>query len=193
MAQTKDETKRLAIRDAVIADVVENGLSKAPISRIAQHAGVSAGTIYIYYPNKNEMLQSIFLEIKSLMHGTMMDAHHSGSNSTESIRLMWFAMFRFILEKPNMFAFHEAIDAEKLLSSHQRVELTEMAIDIHKALSAAIDDGTVKDMPMDCLVSLLLAPAVSLARRMLAGNSKDVEKANCVFEAIWNGIANVGK
>ena len=189
MAQTKDEAKRIAIRDAVITDVVENGIGNAPVSLIAKRAGVSAGTIYIYYPNKDEMLQSIFLEIKSMLHDAMMAAAKSGASSEDCIRLMWFALFRFILEHPDMFAFHEAVSAEKILSSDQREDVVRMAGDVHRVLRAAVNDGTLKDIPIDGLVSLLIAPATSLARRMLASGSQDGEVAEQVFQAIWIGIA----
>ncbi len=189
MAQTKDENKRIAIRDAAIADVVENGLGNAPVSQIAKRAGVSAGTIYVYYPNKEEMLQSIYLEIKSLLHDAMMSARRADTSSAGSIRSMWFAMFNFILQEPDMFVFHEAVSAENLLNPSQRGEIASMANDIHEVLRSAIDDGTLKDMPMDCLVSLLLAPAVSLARRMLSSGSNEMKNAEHVFQAIWDGIS----
>lgn len=189
MAQTKDENKRVAIRDALIADVVENGLGKAPISQIARRAGVSNGTIYIYYPNKDEMLQSVFVEIKSLLHGTMMGAYREARTNADAIRSMWFAMFNFILQNPDMFAFHETVAAENFLNSAQQEKVLSQAGEIHLALQSAVDDGTLKDMPMDCLISLLLAPAVSLARRMLSNGSKDITKADHVFQAIWDGIA----
>lgn len=190
MSQTKDENKRIAIRDAVIADVVANGLGKAPVSRIAKRAGVSAGTIYIYYPNKDEMLQSTYLEIKSLLHDVMINAYQTTSSSAEGIRSMWFAMLRFIVENPDMFAFHEAISAEKLLNPDQRDDISAMAKEIHELLLSAIGDGTLKDMPMDCMIPLLNGPLISLARRTLSNGSTQLENADLVFDAIWAGIAN---
>ncbi|MCY6380753.1 TetR/AcrR family transcriptional regulator [Hoeflea prorocentri] len=173
----------------MIADVVENGLDKAPVSRIAKRAGVSAGTIYVYYPNKDEMLQSIYLEIKSLLHDAMMTASGPGADSAKRIRSMWFAMFGFMLENPDMFAFHEIVAAEKLLGPDQLEEVAGMAGDIHGVLGDAINDRTLKDMPMDCVISLLFGPAVNLARRMLSGGSHDLQKADLVFRSIWTGIA----
>lgn len=189
LAQQKNEQKRLVIRDAVIADVVEHGLDNAPVSRIAKRAGVSAGTIYIYYPNKERMLQSIFMEIKQLLHTEMMEAWQSGNDSAGSVRAMWFAMFRFVLDNPDMFAFHEALGSNKLLSTTQREDVSAMAQDMHSVLQAAIEDGTLKDMPIDCLAPLLTAPAVSFARRLLANGETATEHADLIFNSIWAGIA----
>lgn len=190
MAQTKDENKRVAIRDAVIVDVVENGLDKAPVSLIAKRAGVSTGTVYVYYPNKDQMLQSIYLEIKILLHETMMEAYHSGSDSAERIRLMWFAMFNFMLKNPDFTAFHEAMVPSKLMDSELQRTVRGMASEIHTLLQSAIDDGTLKTMPMDCLVSLLIAPAASLAGRMTIQNTNDTDNPEYVFQAIWDGISS---
>lgn len=188
MAQTKDEKKRIAIRDAVIADVVEHGLGNAPMSRIAKRARVSAGTIYIYYPNKDEMIQSIYLEIKTLLHESMLEAYASGTDTKERLRRMWFAMFETMLAKPAMFAFHEIIGAEKILTSEQQSSASAMAVDLRDRLLAGVDDGTLKAMPPECLASLFFAPAISLARRMLDAGQTDLQKGETLFEMIWIGM-----
>ena len=139
MAQTKDQMKQIAIRDAVIADVVENGLGNAPMSRIAKTAGVSAGTIYLYYPNKEEMLQAIYLEIKRLLGDAMIGAFRSGETTADGLRDMWFAMFDTIIERPDMFAFHEVISAERMLSPDHEESARQMAREIQAATGLRLE------------------------------------------------------
>ena len=190
MSQTKDESKRISIRNAVIADVVVNGLGNAPISRIAARAGVSVGTIYIYYSNKKDMLQSVYLEIKKLLHGVLMGVHRAATSSAEAIRSMWFAMLHFIVKNPDMYAFHEAICAEKLLNPDQREDVSIMANEIQGVLLSAVQDGTLKNMPIHCLISLLNGPLVSFARWALSNGSTQPKKdAEQIFQAVWKGIA----
>lgn len=189
MAQTKDETKRRAIRDAVIADVIENGLGKLSMPRIAKRASVSAGTLYVYYSGKDEMLQSIYLEVKSLLHAAVMDAQSDRHTSSERIRAMWFAMFDFIIEKPKMFAFHESIDMEQVLGKRQNELAADMARDIYQAIESAVGDGTLKPLPIGCLLSILVGPAVYLSRWNFADRKLTEEEVEATFEAIWAGIA----
>lgn len=188
MAQTKDEKKRIAIRDAAIADVVEHGLGNALMSRIASKAGVSAGTIYLYYPNKELMLQSVYLEIKRLLGDAMIGAFEAGEDAAQGLRGMWFAMFDTMIERPDMFLFHEVISAEGILDPDHEQRALRMAREIRALLQSTIDDGTVKTMPIDCLASLYFGPATNLVRRLVDQGSSARDRAETVYGAIWAGI-----
>lgn len=189
MAQKKDETKRCAIRDAVIADVIENGLGKLSMPRIAKRASVSAGTLYIYYSGKDEMLQSIYLEVKSLLHAAVMNAQSDSDDSTERIRAMWFAMLDFIVKQPMMFAFHESIDMEQLLNKPQSDAASDMANDIIEAIEHAVGDGTLRPLPTECLLSILVGPAIYLSRRNFSDRKLTEQEVEATFDAIWAGIS----
>ncbi len=58
----KDDEKERRIRHAVIELMLREGFNGTSIAKIARLAGVSPATVYIYYENKEEMLQDIYLE-----------------------------------------------------------------------------------------------------------------------------------
>ena len=58
----KDDEKERNIKEAVIKLILEEGFHGASISKIAKLAGVSPATVYIYYENKENMLQNIYNE-----------------------------------------------------------------------------------------------------------------------------------
>lgn len=194
LAQRKDENKRLAIRNAVVSDVIEVGLSGTSMTRIAAAANLSPGTIYLYYPNKDALLQQVFIEIKSAMHEKLMQAFEQGDSSTEKIRNLWFAMFAYLVEKPRDFAFHETINAAQILTPQQQSKMAGMAQDIRTILNDAVDDGTLKPAPVESILAVLMAPALHLARRSaLADQPVRQEVVKHCFDMIWSGISNHGQ
>lgn len=62
MPRPVDETKLIAIKKATMQVVVEEGISGASISQIAQRAEVSVGYLYRFYEGKRELLESLFQE-----------------------------------------------------------------------------------------------------------------------------------
>ena len=58
MAGVKE--KEVAIHRAAIQVISENGFHGAKMARIAEVAGVSAGSLYTYYADKNDILDRIF-------------------------------------------------------------------------------------------------------------------------------------
>ena len=63
----KDEKKEQAVVAAAITLINERGFSEVSIAKIAKEAGVSPATIYIYYENKEDMLNKIYISLKTEM------------------------------------------------------------------------------------------------------------------------------
>ncbi|MFA6596230.1 MAG: TetR/AcrR family transcriptional regulator [Ignavibacteriaceae bacterium] len=58
--RTKEGTKELDILEAAIKVFAEQGYHRAKISKIAELAGVAAGSVYVYFQNKEDILLKIF-------------------------------------------------------------------------------------------------------------------------------------
>ncbi len=55
-----DESKQEQIREAALAVFARRGFHETTVAEIAREAGVAKGTIYLYYPSKEEVLIDIF-------------------------------------------------------------------------------------------------------------------------------------
>ena len=51
-----------AISEATIQVLLEQGVSRLTTTRVAERAGVSVGTLYQYYPNKQSLLFAVLAE-----------------------------------------------------------------------------------------------------------------------------------
>lgn len=63
--RTKSNEKRIALLNATLHLVNNNGFHDAPMSKIAKMAGVSPATIYIYFENKQDLINQLYLENKA--------------------------------------------------------------------------------------------------------------------------------
>ena len=66
--------KRTAILEATLTLSSERGFHNTPMSLIAKTSGVSAGIIYHYFANKEELINELYKEIKlEYLHATLAD------------------------------------------------------------------------------------------------------------------------
>jgi TetR/AcrR family fatty acid metabolism transcriptional regulator len=69
---TSDPKKRVKILDAATRVFAEHGFFGAQVADIARRAGIAAGTVYLYFRSKDDVLVSIF---DRTMQEAIRDAH----------------------------------------------------------------------------------------------------------------------
>ncbi|MEN3112312.1 TetR/AcrR family transcriptional regulator [Uliginosibacterium paludis] len=74
MARPRSEDKQIALLDAATEVIALQGLG-APTALIAKRAGVAEGTLFRYFPNKDALLNAVYL--------------HQCRNAAESTRCAW--------------------------------------------------------------------------------------------------------
>lgn len=190
VARPKDDEKRQAIRDAVISVVIEGGLANVSVSKIAKRAGVSPGTIYLYFSNKEELIQQTYLDIKTDWFAAMFDAANSAEDSATKIRNMWFALFDFVVAHPNEFLFSETVGAAHLIDAANEASIAKKIQKLEGVMTKAIKDGTLAKAPVASIQAVLMAPAVQLAKTA-ARDKKKVKPAllRDTFDIVWKGLA----
>ncbi|HEY8960850.1 MAG TPA: TetR/AcrR family transcriptional regulator [Luteolibacter sp.] len=88
MARPLSEEKRQALLDAA-ADLVATQGVGASTAKIAQVAGVSEGTLFVYFPTKDDLLNKLFVEIESSLAGAMQAPYPQDEDARERFRLVW--------------------------------------------------------------------------------------------------------
>ena len=61
----KSIDKRDALIEATIKLVNNNGFHATPMSKIAKMANVSPATIYLYFENKQDLVNKTYIEVKA--------------------------------------------------------------------------------------------------------------------------------
>src|ERR1700689_4325064 len=89
MARPKSEDKRNAILDAATRLFAERGLTAAPTSEISKQAGVAEGTLFTYFRTKDDLINSLYREIKLELADAMMSDFPRKKNVGTRMRHVW--------------------------------------------------------------------------------------------------------
>jgi AcrR family transcriptional regulator len=83
------------LQAAALTLFVEKGYAATRIEEVAQHAGVSKGTLYLYYPNKEELFKAVVRQNLAglIAEGQEMVAQYQGRSADLLVELMgtWWA------------------------------------------------------------------------------------------------------
>lgn len=101
----KDDEKQKSIKEAVIKLILKEGFHGTSISKIAKEAGVSPATVYIYYENKEVMLQDIYREYSEDIFDYLLDKLHNCSNGEQIVEILVKEYYFYIKENSEVFHF----------------------------------------------------------------------------------------
>jgi len=184
MARPLNEHKRAAILAAATQLVAEQGLGAAT-AQIAKAAGVPHGSVFTYFGTKAELLNALYLELKTELTGIVLEALPSGGDLRAQLRHIWESWTHWGVATPSKrraLAQLGVSDQVGALTRKAGYEAAQPALDIIWRISA---EGSLRNAPRPYVAALVEAMATTTMDAM----SDDPEHAASIcadgFEALW--------
>jgi AcrR family transcriptional regulator len=176
--------KRKAIMAAAIRVIATQGLS-APTATIAQKAGVSNGTLFTYFETKADLLNELYLELKTEMASAALAGLPADAGLRDQVFHMWSNWMTLAVSNP------EKRRALAQLAVSDEITPANRAA-AHKAMSAVADliersraKGPLRNVPMGFLVAILNSLADATMDFMIHDPANAKKHCKAGFEALW--------
>jgi len=177
--------KREAILAAARRLIARSGLHNTPMSALAREAGVAAGTLYLYFPSKEAMINALYLELLDDQFRSATATAPPDAAPSEALWTAWHGLARWHLDHPEASNVIEQCRAAGILSAETR-ELERR--DYERALTmfeGAIAAGGLRDLPMTVFHALFVGPIVDLTRQRDAG---EIEVTDDLLRTTFDGV-----
>jgi AcrR family transcriptional regulator len=99
--QRRKDARPQELLDAALQIFVERGFAAARTDDVAQRAGVSKGTLYLYYPSKDELLKAVISHSVSaqIAEGARLVDAHTGS-TVDLLRTLLVPWWQHLVNSP---------------------------------------------------------------------------------------------
>ena len=186
-------SRKQEIQDKIFAAafqlVSEGGFQQSPMSKLAQLSKVSIGSIYLYFPSKEALIQALFDHVRMEMEHAIM----KGYNRKASIRSRFKTIFLNTCDYYRNHKDHFIFMDQFLLSGYNKDVLEAFSENLSKEFLLLYKDGMkskdLKPIRFENVLSLSYGPIVSLFKKYHTGYirmSLDtiVELEECVWQAV---------
>lgn len=181
--------KRTLILETTLDLLSEFGFHGTPISLIAQRAGVGAGTIYRYFPNKEELINELFKEIKRKIIRAMLNNYGEEGTFKERFKHLWKNMVYYYIDHPRDFQFIEQHRYAPYMSNLTREESFMILSPIMMFFIESKRARAMKDLPLYTIIALLYGPIVSLLKQHIDNNQNlSDDRIEQAAEACWDAV-----
>jgi AcrR family transcriptional regulator len=187
--------KRVAILEATLELIAEQGFHNTPTSQIAKKACVGVGSIYRYFQDKDELIHELFHYVIKKESLAILKEHDPEAPFREQYIQLCTRMIKFSIEHPKESRFLEQYfnspygisrrQEDLLKQEHCKTKKPPLAILFEKAKAQQV----IKDLPPLILGALTFGPIFALLRDILAGLIEyDAEVMYKAVEACWDAI-----
>jgi len=186
----KNNKKHTDIINSTVSVVAKHGFHGASTSMIAGHAGVAAGSIYLYFESKDHLILEAFQELGRRCFMAVM----KGYPLKISIRQRFFHLGQALMRHWTLFP-EEFLFIDQFLSSPYRKSaspniLFNTEFGIMQLFLEGMEKQLFKEMPPAMLIALALGPAIQVIRASIAGILYlDDDRISVAVQACWEAVS----
>jgi TetR/AcrR family transcriptional repressor of multidrug resistance operon len=193
----KGKTKQQCVVDAARRLLAAEGLHGLSIKLLVKESGVAAGTIYLHFKDKQDIVRQVHASVIQEVAHAMSQNHDAAQPLFMQYRTLWLNLWAYFQKRPNTLLVKAQFDNLPDVSLRQILQEAKSSFkEIYQMFETGRQTGELKNLPDDVLGSLSFETCATLARRQVLGiiemNHEMLEQ--CI-SASWQAITNssVGK
>lgn len=187
--------KRERIIAATIRLISEYGFHGAPMSMIAQEAGVGAGTIYRYFKDKDTLVLEIFAQVDGAFKKILLHEYNVNQPIRDRFLHLCRGIFLYGIRNPAEFKFIEQFYNSPYGTTLRREKLfcncgdTGQELPLEQVFAAGQAQQLIKPLPLAALIALAIGPIVFLVKDSIAGLIHlDEPTIDVTLTACWDAV-----
>ncbi|MGQ1911493.1 TetR/AcrR family transcriptional regulator [Marinifilum sp. RC60d5] len=185
----KSKEKRNALLDATLSLVNNNGFHAAPMSKIAKMAKVSPATIYIYFDNKQDLINQLYLEKKKAYTKHAFEGYSESMPVKKAFELIWYNIADYKLKELEESWFLSQCDNTMMIDEEVRQEGLMHLQPLLNLWERGQKEGIVKDVSHYVLYAYAINSLSFLMnmqkRELFQIDNKSLDQ---VFQSAWDSI-----
>jgi AcrR family transcriptional regulator len=185
----KCDKKRVALLNATLHLINNQGFHDAPMSKIAKMAEMSPATIYIYFENKQDLINQLYLEMKSLFSVFAFKNYSESTCVKESFKQIWFNIAHFKLNHIEEADFLSQCDNTPIIDEEIKREGLKHLQPLLELWERGIREGIIKPISPYLLYAFTIYPLAFLTNKQFKSSCDLTEdKLNEAFNVAWDSI-----
>lgn len=189
MARQKDETKIQAIYEATLKLVLKTGFNGLKMADVAKVAKVATGTLYIYFKNKDVLINELFLHLKRAKTTEVLSVYNPRDSFVEAFHKMWFRYLEVSLREPERMLFIEQFAHTSYLTKKTKQQGDQLLEPLAAFVQLGIKNKKLRHLPVDIVLSQVLGPIYEMVKLEKEGTLRlSAQQKQALYEMAWNAV-----
>ena len=190
MVRNLSHEKRDRFLSSALHLFVANGVLHTTTAEIAKEAGTAAGTLFLYFPTKQDLMNTLVLQIGQEQSDYVKSLFTSSLSAQESFWKIWNGSVSWFLEHMDAYQYIRQIWEAGVISEAVVLESNKFFGFYYDAIQKGLAEGSIKPYPPEMIGQFLYQEIVAIlnlvrAQPDPARRDKAIQQGFAIF---WDGI-----
>lgn len=188
MPRPRNTAHHDALLAAAARTIAAQGLGVSTAT-IAKTAGVSVGTLFVYFDSKTTLINDLYVSLKTEMGRVATAGLIDDMAPREQLERMWSNWISWATEEPERqrALAHLAVAEDITPQSHQAIAVAYAGI--AGLLRTITADGPMRDVPLGFVTTLMSAIADATIDDLITNPDPTGTRSDLAFDAMWRALA----
>ena len=190
MARRLAADKREKFLSAALKLFVTHGVQNTSTAAIAKEAGTAAGTLFLYFPTKQDLINELVLKISNDQSEYMKTLFNPALPVRDTFFTIWQGCIHWFLEHMDAFEYTRQVRDPGIVDEAIVTESGKSFVYFYDAIQKGLDEGALKPYPLEVIGEFLYQDIVAVMNLMRIrpgrGNQEEIIQAG--FDIFWDGI-----
>lgn len=190
MVRKTSPDKKESLLSSALKLFVANGVGNTSTNAIAREAGVAAGTLFIYFPTKQDLIHELVLRIGKEQSDFIKSLPGLAGSARENFLTIWEGSIRWFLDHNEAYQYIRQVRDSGLIAEQVVQESAKFFDYYYLAIQKGLAEGLIKAYPIELIGGLLYQDIVAVMNLIMTQTDpvKQKEYIRYGFEVFWDGI-----
>lgn len=190
MVRSLSTEKRERYLTAALKLFVANGVQNTSTADISREAGTAAGTLFLYFPTKQELVNELVLWVAQKESEVINKLLTPSLAVRDTFFTIWDGSIRWLLENMDAYKYSQQVRDSGLVTPETALESGKYFAFYYSAIQKGLESRLIKPYPVDLIGGFLYQGIVAVMNHVQRQPDPQhvTEVINQGFELFWDGI-----
>lgn len=181
----KENNKEQRIFEAALKLFVEKGIDNTSISLISKEADIATGTLYLYFENKIDLINKLYISKKKEILDIICIDPSASTLSYETLEKLWMEAVEWGVNNPYAFKFMMQTESSPYCNEDLQARFANYVKALTNLIKESIKNKTFKNLPPEYILDNIWTHLICTIEYIARTKTKE---RRIFFETLLNGI-----
>ena len=190
MVRTISQEKREKYLTSALRLFVQKGIQNTTTAEIAVDAGTASGTLFLYFPTKQNLIDELLVKIAREYSDTIKLKLSPALSAREALFTIWSGSIRWLMDHIEAYQFQQQVRDTEMVTEAVNQETALYFGFYFEAIQKGLQEGSIKPYRADLIGGFLYQGIAAVMGLIIMEPDADIhwKLIEQGFEIFWNGI-----